>query len=315
LETNALHNACWIGDVARAALSLDRGAQIDQQEPPLLPHHPHHGTPLCIAASNGRTAVVQLLLERGASHQIEADDDSLRMPLFFACMSGYSDVVRLKLEVDTDVDHRCENGATALGYAAGGGHLKCVQALIDKGATIDAAESLGWTPLLAAVSLHDALNYKGEREGRLVAIARLLLAKGAAFDLKPSRPTDRPGWWSGPRWWSTLRRQSCADDSESDESDDDDDVPPRRRYRWRLLRRVRVECGTRMNVLFDSYLLAHYMIRVRLCVIGPYRPRPAACRRGFFGRRVVQRSAGASARYGLVDEPHLARHVASFLVR
>ena len=33
----------------------------------------------------------------------------------------------------------------------------------------------------------------------------------------------------------------------------------------------------------------------------------------FFGRAVVQRPAAASARHGLVDEPHLARHVASFL--
>ena len=46
---------------------------------------------------------------------------------------------------------------------------------------------------------------------------------------------------------------------------------------------------------------------------GAWVSRQVARRRGFFGRAVVQRSAAASARHGLVDEPHLARHVASFL--
>ena len=66
-----------------------------------------------------------------------------------------------------------------------------------------------------------------------------------------------------------------------------------------------------MNALFDSYLSWYYMLRIRLCVVGP--SRQAVRRRRFFGRAVVQRPAAASARHGLVDEPHLARHVASFL--
>ncbi len=69
-----------------------------------------------------------------------------------------------------------------------------------------------------------------------------------------------------------------------------------------------------MNALFDGYLFSYFLLRIRLCVIGPCAPRPAPRRRGFFGRLVARRPDVGGARYGLVDEPHLARHVASFLV-
>ena len=69
-----------------------------------------------------------------------------------------------------------------------------------------------------------------------------------------------------------------------------------------------------MNALFDGYLFPYFLLRIRLYVVGPCAPRPAPRRRGFFGRLVARRPDVGGARYGLVDEPHLARHVASFLV-
>jgi len=68
-----------------------------------------------------------------------------------------------------------------------------------------------------------------------------------------------------------------------------------------------------MKELFDGYLFPYFLLRIRLCVVGPCAPRPAPRRRGFFGRLVARRPDVGGARYGLVDEPHLARHVASFL--
>ena len=65
--------------------------------------------------------------------------------------------------------------------------------------------------------------------------------------------------------------------------------------------------------IFDDYLLRHYVLRIRLYVVGPS-PRRAAPRRGFFGRPVARRPDVGGVRRGLVDEPHLARHIASFLV-
>ena len=79
------------------------------------------------------------------------------------------------------------------------------------------------------------------------------------------------------------------------------------------LQRVRRYRVPAMMELFDDYLLHYYVLRIRLYVVGPS-PRRAAPRRGFFGGLVARRPDVGGVRRGLVDEPHLARHIASFLV-
>lgn len=68
-------------------------------------------------------------------------------------------------------------GNTALGWAADQGHLHCVRLLLERGAKIDATNSLGWSPLVNAI-----VSNHGE-------IVDLLLEKGASITLKDA--TDR----------------------------------------------------------------------------------------------------------------------------
>jgi hypothetical protein len=86
-------------------------------------------SPLHIAASLGLVEILALLLLRGAS--IDCVDGRGRTALMLACGAGREDcVVRLlgggaDLRVFDLIDH-----ATCLHYAAGGGHLGCVAAII-----------------------------------------------------------------------------------------------------------------------------------------------------------------------------------------
>lgn len=63
-------------------------------------------------------------------------------------------------------------GNTALGWAADQGHIHCVRLLLDRGAKIDATNSLGWSPLVNAI-----VSNHGD-------IVDLLLQKGTSITLK-----------------------------------------------------------------------------------------------------------------------------------
>ena len=134
---------------------------------------------------------------------------------------------------------------------------------------------------------------------RYVDIARMLLAHGADFDFQPGNV----------RLHQVFGRRLPHYDSLCNDGKKlwfDCTATP--------LERVRRYGSPAMRELFDGYLFPYFLLRIRLCVVGPCAPRPAPRRRGFFGRLVARRPDVGGARYGLVDEPHLARHVASFLV-
>ena len=83
---------------------------------------------------------------------------------------------KLLLNNGAQVDLRTSNGLTALQLASQNGHIGVVNALLDKGAAIDAKEpGYGMTPLLYA-------SWQGQ-----TAIVEALLAKGANPNLSNSQ--------------------------------------------------------------------------------------------------------------------------------
>uniref|UniRef100_O14593-2 Isoform 2 of DNA-binding protein RFXANK n=1 Tax=Homo sapiens TaxID=9606 RepID=O14593-2 len=94
-------------------------------------------TPLIWASAFGEIETVRFLLEWGADPHILAKERE----------------VGLLLERDVDINIYDWNGGTPLLYAVRGNHVKCVEALLARGADLTTEADSGYTPMDLAVAL------------------------------------------------------------------------------------------------------------------------------------------------------------------
>jgi ankyrin repeat protein len=118
-------------------------------------------TALMRAARSGDTAVMRLLLEKGANPKLTTKDGNTA--LMFAAGVGYRDkntrgseseaLEALKLTVNAGLDVKQVNtaGDTALHGAASRGADSIVEFLVDRGADLNLKNKRGFTPLDAAI--------------------------------------------------------------------------------------------------------------------------------------------------------------------
>ena len=139
----------------------------------LIAEHPEHvnarsgegSTPMYIAASEGHSDILLLLIERGADVDDRNEDGNT--PLHRASRNGRLEAVQLLLDRGADIDVQNNFNNSVLVYAMFGGHAEIARMLLDRGAMTDVQGQFGQTPLhLAAIS------------GR-TDIVRLLLERGA----------------------------------------------------------------------------------------------------------------------------------------
>jgi len=97
------------------------------------------------------------------------------------------DAVKLCFELGNDVNAVDANGETALHGAAHRGSNEMVKFLVEKGAKLDVANALGWTPWIIA----DGVLYPNTYNRRLDTAA-LLLQLGADPKAGKRRPEDLP---------------------------------------------------------------------------------------------------------------------------
>ena len=182
-----LDEAAWGGWAAKVALLLDSGAKIDARDTKT------GATPLNEAAFKGHVAVMELLLARGAradikdyagfspvenavrQHRPEAarillthhqDRELTNRLLEEAVRRGHADTVEMLLDAGADIDARSASGSTALYDAALKGDGAIVSLLVNRGADVNAAETISeTTPLYAAAAF-----------GRQEAVVVLLLS-------------------------------------------------------------------------------------------------------------------------------------------
>ncbi len=110
---------------------------------------------LALAARQGRTDMVEVLIESGAS--VEARDSQGCTPLITAVRKNKADVVRVLLARGADVNARDKSDSTALCWSAGSaGDPESLRSLIGAGANVNAADKNGMTPLLWAARYGDA---------------------------------------------------------------------------------------------------------------------------------------------------------------
>ncbi|XP_006100458.1 DNA-binding protein RFXANK isoform X6 [Myotis lucifugus] len=106
-------------------------------------------TPLIWASAFGEIETVRFLLEWGADPHILAKERESALSL--ASTGGYTDIVGLLLERDVDIN--IYDWGTPLLYAVRGNHVKCVEALLARGADLTTEADSGYTPMDLAVAL------------------------------------------------------------------------------------------------------------------------------------------------------------------
>ena len=150
---------------------------IDALNPGRIDQRDHHWgqTPLMIAAWNGHTAAVVALLARGAA--IDAQDYDERRPLHYAALGGEVGTMSALLAAGGNVTDRSVYGTTALHAWASemnGRTQEALSVLLDAGSDINARDGDGDTPL------HNAAG-----DGNRVAI-NMLVAAGADVNAQNS---------------------------------------------------------------------------------------------------------------------------------
>lgn len=243
-----IHTAAYLGDYETVHSHLDKDTNLVNSGylqavmlPAGKPHSFEHreaawATPLCYAVMGGNPAIVELLIERGATitphsehlldyavsedrveitklllengadpsraPRILNDDSEMSVllkshgvppkdinaqnhmgwpPLVYACRGDngeHPDEIQRLLELGADINIQNYKGKTGLHCAAKAGFLKVVNLLIEKGATVDAIDKDGETPLFEAIR---STIKNGEKQR---AALEALLTKGADPNVK-----------------------------------------------------------------------------------------------------------------------------------
>jgi ankyrin repeat protein len=170
------------GHVGVVRLLLDKGAAVNEEDDDGY-------TALFFASSFGHTAVVRLLVAGGADPTIANYDGWT--PLIAACEGGHLEVVRLLLghaSAKITINHRGDDGETAVWCACQMGRGGTARALLESGADPTIADDNGTTPTAiakAAIPPHfRGVTAEGRRECVAALEVRLLssfLALGGLF--------------------------------------------------------------------------------------------------------------------------------------
>ena len=134
--------AAWNGHTDVVKLLLNYGARLNLEKG-------RSKTPVCYAAMQGHTDVVELLLNMGANPKTVHEKDET--PLHWAALRGFTEIARMLLSAGADPDKTDEKGESPLHWTARGcntiGCTEVAQLLIEAGADQQRANKLGVTPL------------------------------------------------------------------------------------------------------------------------------------------------------------------------
>ena len=185
--------------LARGAKPNARIAANDPRGPDGTPFTMKDATPFFLAAVSGDAALMRLLGAGGADPRLTAENDVT--PLIAAARSACTgscefkasganleldpatehaalEAVKVAVEFGADVRAADQDGYTALHMAAFTGAASIVKLLVDRGASVDARNTLGETPWSMAAGMSPVLRYRGQY-GSHESTAKLLLSLGA----------------------------------------------------------------------------------------------------------------------------------------
>ncbi len=162
-DPTGLIAAATAGDIDKVRRLLDANTPVDSLGP-------DGGTALSAAVVEDHANVAGLLLDAGASVNVQAANQDT--PWLLAGELGRGEILQLMLLHEPDFSIRNRFGGNALIPACERGHVDAVRVLLRSEIDLDHVNNLGWTCLLELVVLGD-----GGTEHQ--AVARLVLAAGA----------------------------------------------------------------------------------------------------------------------------------------
>ncbi|XP_063426829.1 uncharacterized protein LOC134710404 [Mytilus trossulus] len=162
VEDDIISNCCFIGDISLVLWCCDHGVDINKGTC-------YNGeSPLMKACKGGHTAIVKMLLDRGAN--FDKCDTFDQTPLMKACEHGHTVIAKMLVNRGADYD-KCNNtGQFHVMKACQHGHLEIVKMLIDNGADCNKCNSVGQSPVMKACQ-------HGHFE-----IVKMLVNRGADYD-------------------------------------------------------------------------------------------------------------------------------------
>jgi len=139
-------------------------------------------------AEKPETTTISLAQVQKPRQDLADTDKESESSIHRAAWEGNTKAIKQHLENGRDVDAKDDlYGDTPLLWAAGFGHKKIVEMLINEGANVNAKAEQGWTPLHYATGAND-------RE-----TAELLIANGADLNSKNSNDQITPLHWAAWR--------------------------------------------------------------------------------------------------------------------
>lgn len=138
---NELIGQAGYGDLEKVKKALAAGADINGVA--------SGRTALQQAAEKGQTAVIRLLLEKGADPNVTTTYNA-ETPLVIAVENADAQALKLLVAKGARADQVDKRGETQLHLAARRGWRKAIAYLLDKGAEVDVTDKYDSTPLMAA---------------------------------------------------------------------------------------------------------------------------------------------------------------------
>lgn len=138
-------------------------------------------SPLTYSLQGENLENFSLLLEKGSGVDPVPSSQGTYSPLAMACDHGLLPAVKALIQQGADVNWRSAAGATAIKYAAAGGHADCLRSVLDAGGAAAAYDSEGFSPI------HNAAD-----SGSVEALS-VLLSAGVDVDLPIRAPSDDAG--------------------------------------------------------------------------------------------------------------------------
>jgi ankyrin repeat protein len=165
-----MQGAAAFGHKNALNILLERGADVNVSSD-------RGETPLYFGVQQGRTEIVEWLLSHGAQTQCKLEDSG-RDLLHLATLKGYTDIVKLLVDNEVDIDATDNWGKTALQYAEKYGHKKIAALLKTHGADVTFPEENNGRPPFLERTLNGgeaAILYLGNAGWAVKTTNRLLI--------------------------------------------------------------------------------------------------------------------------------------------